>query len=366
MNSSGSSLIPGARKVNDVNDSQSDASDRTPSSGDREVPRRGDRAGGQPRRDNSSFGERRGKRYDGSQARATGEGTRSGTETRSGDRVRSGDPGRGEGRKPHGDGPRSHGGARQGPGARSGDARRGRVEGRPAGTRPGQDERRATRVEEPALPDDIEASDLDMEVRRDLRGLDKANADMVARHLLAAMDLVEDDPGRALAHGRAAKSRAGRIGVVRETLGVLAYRAGEWAEALGELRAARRISGGPGLLAMMADCERGLGRPERAIELARGDESREVSGEELAELRIVEAGARVDMDQLEAALVTLKDAGVDAGATGEEAARLNYAYADILLAAGRKAEAREWFGHAVSADVDQLTDAESRLAELEV
>ncbi|AWH97283.1 hypothetical protein A6048_07155 [Dietzia psychralcaliphila] len=211
----------------------------------------------------------------------------------------------------------------------------------------------------------MEAADLDMEIRRDLRGLDKANAELVARHLVAAMHFVDDDPELALAHGRAAKNRAGRIGVVRETLGVLAYRAREWSEALGELRAARRISGGPGLLAMMADCERGLERPQKAIELARGEESHQVTGEDLVELRIVEAGARVDMGQLDAALVTLQDAGADAGAVGEEAARLDYAYAEVLLASGRRDEAAAWFGHAMAADPDQHTDAESRLAELE-
>lgn len=203
-----------------------------------------------------------------------------------------------------------------------------------------------------------------MEIRRDLRSLDKSNAEAVAKHLVAAMYFVDEDPALALAHGRAAKNRAGRIGVVRETLGVLAYRAAEWSEALGELRAARRISGGPGLLAMMADCERGLERPQRAIELARGDESRLLEGEDLVELRIVEAGARVDMGQLDAALVTLQDAGVSADAKGESAARLDYAYAEVLVAAGRKSEAAEWFGHAVAADPEQSTDAEARLAEL--
>lgn len=231
--------------------------------------------------------------------------------------------------------------------------------------RPGQEARQNRRVDEPDLPENIEAADLEPEVRRDLRSLDKGNAENVARHLVAAMHLVDEDPALALAHGRAAKGRAGRIGVVRETLGVLAYRAGEWAESLGELRAARRISGGPGLLAMMADCERGLQRPEKAIELARGDEARQVEGEDLIELRIVEAGARADMGQLDAALVTLQDAGLDASATGEPAARLDYAYAEILLAAGRTREAAEWFAHAASADPDQHTDAETRLAELE-
>ena len=223
----------------------------------------------------------------------------------------------------------------------------------------------AARADEPAIPEDIDAADLDMEIRRDLRSLDKSNAENVARHLVAAMYFVDDDPQVALAHGRAAKNRAGRIGVVRETLGVLAYRAGEWAEALGELRAARRISGGPGLLAMMADCERGLERPQRAIEIARGEESRLLEGEDLVELRIVEAGARVDMDQLDAALVTLQDAGLDPAATGESAARLDYAYAEVLLAAERTQEAAQWFAHAAAADPDQTTDAEARLAEFE-
>ncbi|WP_312027431.1 hypothetical protein [Dietzia sp. B32] len=179
------------------------------------------------------------------------------------------------------------------------------------------------------------------------------------------MYLVDEDPQLALAHGRAAKNRAGRIGVVRETLGVLAYRAGEWSEALSELRAARRISGGPGLLAMMADCERGLERPQRAIELARGEESGMLDGEDLVELRIVEAGARVDMGQLDAALVTLQDAGLDKDARGESAARLDYAYAEVLLVCDRKSEAADWFGYAVAADPDQTTDAHARLAELE-
>lgn len=346
--------VHGARKVNDVNDSPSQSSDRTPRRGDGDVPRRGDSAGA-PRRDNSSFGERRGKRYDGSEK--AGSGSRAdGQRTPQRATGRSGDPRR-----------RDQGDARRSGGAPRGDGRSGGRPGddRRAQGRPGQEARQAQRAEEPELPDEIEAADLDMEIRRDLRGLDKANADGVARHLVAAMHVVDDDPLLALAHGRAAKSRAGRIGVVRETLGVLAYRAGEWAEALGELRAARRISGGPGLLAMMADCERGLERPEKAIELARGDESRQVTGEDLVELRIVEAGARVDMGQLDAALVTLKDAGLSETATGEEAARLDYAYAEILLAMDRKAEAIEWFGHAVSADPEQTTDAESRLSELE-
>lgn len=391
-----------------MNEPRSENADRSPRRGDRDVPRRGDRAPRDQRRDNSSFGERRGKRYDGSDTprpdRDSSGDRRSGAARSGGER----DAGRGDGAGRTGGGPRrapvggraggerrgaagggdrrggAPGGERRGSGA-GGDRRAGGPGGdrrgsgpravagrgdRPAPDRrgpgrPGQEARHAARADEPTLPDDIDAADLDSDVRRDLRSLDKSNAETVARHLVAAMYLVDEDPQLALAHGRAAKNRAGRIGVVRETLGVLAYRAGEWSEALGELRAARRISGGPGLLAMMADCERGLERPQRAIELARGDESRLLDAEDLVELRIVEAGARVDMGQLDAALVTLQDAGVDPEARGEAAARLDYAYAEVLLASDRKDEATEWFRHALNADPEDPTDAASRLAELE-
>ncbi|WP_157172553.1 tetratricopeptide repeat protein, partial [Nocardia pneumoniae] len=225
-------------------------------------------------------------------------------------------------------------------------------------------DRRPPRPEEPDLPDEVQATDLDPAVRRDLLSLDKGNAETVARHLVMAVRLVDDDPGLALAHARAARQRAGRIAVVRETAGVVAYHAGEWAEALSELRTARRMSGGSGLLAVMADCERGLGRPERAIELGRSDEARALRGDEATELRIVVAGARMDLGQYDQAVVTLQTSDLDPSRTGSAAARLFYAYADALVAAGRTDEGLTWFLNAASADVDGETDAEERAAEL--
>ncbi|WP_454197582.1 tetratricopeptide repeat protein [Nocardia sp. Marseille-Q1738] len=225
-------------------------------------------------------------------------------------------------------------------------------------------DRRPPRPEEPDLPDDVQAADLDPAVRRDLLSLDKGNAETVARHLVMAVRLVDDEPGLALAHARAARQRAGRIAVVRETAGVVAYHAGEWAEALSELRTARRMSGGSGLLAVMADCERGLGRPERAIELGRSDEGRALRGDEATELRIVVAGARMDLGQYDQAVVTLQTSDLDPSRTGSAAARLFYAYADALVAAGRTDEGLTWFLNAASADLDGETDAEERAAEL--
>ena len=225
-------------------------------------------------------------------------------------------------------------------------------------------QRRDARPDEPDIPEDLEASELDPAVRRDLLSLDKNNANTVARHLVMASRLIEDDPRLALAHARAARQRAGRIAVVRETAGITAYHAGEWAEALSELRAARRMSGGPGFLAVMADCERGLGRPERAIELGRSDEARALTGEDASELRMVVAGARMDLGQYDQAVVTLQTADLDASRSGSAAARLFYAYADALVSAGRIPDGLKWILNAAAADLDGETDAEERVAEL--
>lgn len=192
----------------------------------------------------------------------------------------------------------------------------------------------------------------------------RATAEVVACHLVAAGELIDDDPEAALSHARAARARATRIAAVREAVGIAAYHCGDWAQALAELRAARRMGSKSSLLALIADCERGLGRPQRAIELARGPEAAELTGDDADELRIVAAGARADLGQLEQALTVLSTPQLDPARTGTTAARLFYAYADTLLALDRKDEALQWFLRAASADVDGVTDAEERVGEL--
>lgn len=228
----------------------------------------------------------------------------------------------------------------------------------------GDSVRRAPRAVEPELPEDLDVAQLDAEVRRDLLSLDKTNAGVVAQHLVMAGLLVDEDPARALAHARAARGRAGRVAVVREAAGIAAYHAGEWAEAISELRAARRMAGGPGLVAVLADCERALGRPERALELARSSEGRSLTGEDAEELRMVAAGARRDLGQFDAAVVLLQTPELDPTRMGTAAARLFYAYADALLAANRSDDALRWFLIAAGADEDGETDAEERAVAL--
>lgn len=227
-----------------------------------------------------------------------------------------------------------------------------------------REDRMAQKEKEPAIPDDIDPSDLDPSVLQDLRVLAKDNADRVAKHMIMAATWMADDPQLALHHARAAKNRAGRVGVVREAAGIAAYHAGEWKEALSELRAARRMSGGPGLLAVMADAERGMGRPEKAIEIGRSPEARELDPESKVELAIVVAGARHDLGQHDSALATLQQMNPSLEGEGFSHIRLSYAYADALAQVGRTDEARHWFEHVAAVDDEKMTDAKKRLKEL--
>ena len=194
--------------------------------------------------------------------------------------------------------------------------------------------------------------------------LDKATADTVARHLVAAGELMDEDPEAALAHAQAARTRSGRIAAIREAVGIAAYQVGDWAQALAEFRAARRMGSKSQLLPIIADCERGVGRPERAIELARSPEAAQLTGDDADEMRIVAAGARADLGQLEQALAVLASPAPDPARTGSTAARLCYAYAETLLALDRNDDALQWFLRAAAADVDGVTDAEDRVGEL--
>jgi tetratricopeptide (TPR) repeat protein len=215
-------------------------------------------------------------------------------------------------------------------------------------------------------PEWADPAELAPDVRAALRSLARPTAERVARHLVAAGQLLDEDPQAALAQARAARAQAARVGVVREAAGIAAYKAGEWAEALAELRAARRITGDATLLPIIADSERALRRPERAIELARSPEVAALDAALRVEMCIVEAGARRDLGQTDAALVTLQGPELDRRTVAPWTARLWYAYADTLLALGRTGEAREWFVATASIDdEDGETDADARVLDID-
>ncbi len=216
---------------------------------------------------------------------------------------------------------------------------------------------------EPEIPAHVEPDQLDPRVRAELKTLPRDLAERVARHLAAA-DQAEQ-PELAHQHAVAARQLAARVGVVREACGVAAYLSGRWAEALSELRAARRLTGRSGYVAIMADCERALGRYDRALALLTGPAAASVDRAERVELRIVESGVRRDMGAADAAVVTLQLPELTERRVRPWSARLYYAYADALLGAGRAEEARDWFGRAAAADPDGETDVAERLNELD-
>jgi tetratricopeptide (TPR) repeat protein len=199
----------------------------------------------------------------------------------------------------------------------------------------------------PDIPDWVDPRDLDADIRGALRSLEARNAQRVAAHLVAAGTLVDEDPTVALAHARAARDRASRIAAVREAVGVAAYHAGDYAEAARELRAYRRMSGDEGYRAVLADCERALGRPEVALRLVREALDAGAEPEEVIELHLVEAGARAELGELPAALLVLEGALggrrrlEDLDLADESVLRLSTAYADLLEQAGRP-EADQW------------------------
>ena len=206
---------------------------------------------------------------------------------------------------------------------------------------------------------------MDKDVRAELLTLSKEAADKVARHLVAAGQVIDEDPDLAMAHAIAARRMASRIAAVREAVGLAAYAAGDWATAIAELRTYHRMTGRQTHLAELADCERALGRPERAIDLYRGADRDALDKAGAIELLIVAAGARADLGQYDAAVAMLQVRELTVDDDAEWAARLRYAYADALLAAGRRDEAREWFSRTAAIDHDEVTDAPERLLELD-
>ena len=217
----------------------------------------------------------------------------------------------------------------------------------------------------PPIPEDFTGKELDRSVSAALKSLPEKLAARVARHLAAAAAVLATDPETAYAHTVAARARAARVAVVREASGEAAYAAGRFKDALAEFRAARRMNSSPRYLPMMADSERGLGRPERALALAKEPAVAELDEDGQIEMKIVESGARRDLGDTAAAIRTLEGRELRSRSRAPWVPRLRYAYAEALLADGQVDAAREWFERAAGVDAEGLTDAAERVAELE-
>jgi hypothetical protein len=219
------------------------------------------------------------------------------------------------------------------------------------------------RHDDPVISDDVTPQDLPPSARNELKTLSKENAEQVARHLAMAAQLIDEDPVLAHQHALSASRRAGRIAVVRETLAITAYATGDFALALRELRTYRRISGKDDQIALIVDSERGVGRPDRALEVGRSVDRSTLDTAVRVELAIAMSGARLDLGEPERALQELDIPELDPDRAFEWSPGLFAARAAVLEELGRADEAAQWHRRAVVAG--EALDAASGLGDLE-
>ncbi|WP_251041252.1 hypothetical protein [Arthrobacter sp. ISL-30] len=320
--------------------------DRRSFGGDRDRKPFGDRPSREGEGDRRSFGDRDRKPFGDRDRKPYGDRpSRSGE----GDRRSFGD----RDRKPFGDrperGPRKFDGPGSGP-------RRSETEAyteRPGHTHNVADLRssnRPDRERSPEIDEDVTGQELDRATKHQIKTLEERSADWVAKHLVMAGRFIDVEPELAFQHALAASRRGGRLSAVREAVGLTAYAAGHYGEALREFRTYRRISGSNVHLPIMADCERGLGRADRALDVVRSPEAQDLDAPGKVELAIVASGARADLGQLDAAVAELEIPQLDINRAFSYSPRLFRAYADALKAVGRTEEAEKWQRQAVVAE----------------
>ncbi|MFD0759682.1 hypothetical protein [Arthrobacter ulcerisalmonis] len=225
---------------------------------------------------------------------------------------------------------------------------------------------RPDRERSPEIDEDVTGKELDRPTQHQIKTLEPKSAEWVARHLVMAGRLIDDEPELSFQHALAASRRGGRLAVVREAVGLTAYAAGHYGEALREFRTYRRISGSNVHLPVMADCERGLGRPDRALDVVRSEEAKDLDAPGKVELAIVAAGARTDLGQLDAAVAELEITQLDLHRAFSYSPRLFRAYANALEAVGRTDDASTWSKQAVVAEnaLGQGVDEEPDIIDL--
>lgn len=212
-------------------------------------------------------------------------------------------------------------------------------------------QRDPNREKSPLIPESITPNDVDMVVRVQLKTLTAENAEMVARHLAMVSLLIDQDPELAHKHALSAARRAGRIAVVRETVGVTAYTVGDYPLALRELLAHRRISGSNDQLPLIVDSERGMNRPDRALKMSREADRKSLTPSVRVNLAIATSGARLDLGENELALSELEIPELNPAKVFDYSPPLFWAYSDTLEVLGRSQEAKKWADLAQRAEV---------------
>ncbi len=206
---------------------------------------------------------------------------------------------------------------------------------------PSQNPYTARRPGEPKMPKGLEWAMLSKEDRERLRGLSKEHAENIGLHILAVYTLQEENPELALEHAKWAAKQASRIDFARETLAFVAYRQGDYKLASKEFRTAMRMNGYLDYLPFIADCERGMGNLDKALEICMSDEAKTLRGEVKAEMFLVYAGVLADTGHADKAIELVHAMGRSKGLPGEYRMRAVQAEQYFLEEAGRSDEAIE-------------------------
>ncbi|MBQ5500124.1 MAG: helicase, partial [Aeriscardovia sp.] len=194
------------------------------------------------------------------------------------------------------------------------------------------------RPKEPALPKGLSWDMLSSSDKDALRSLSREHAENVGLHILAAYELEGEDLPLALEHAKWAASNASRIDIARECLALMAYRSQDFKTALKEFLTVRRLNGESDWIPFIADCYRGLGEPQKAIETIR-KESPDASAESKLEMMLVMAGAFADLKDTERALKIIRSMKALPGLPLSYRLRACEAEQTFLFMAGKKKEA---------------------------
>lgn len=211
---------------------------------------------------------------------------------------------------------------------------------RPSGPRP---------VPRPAIPEDTRVR-LPRGVRRaiDNQVRDEERSTAVQQALTLGGELIDEGRGEEAVPLLAwAKSHAARVPEIREALGIASYLAGDYRNALNELRTFRRMAASHDQDHVIADCMRGLGHPveEVAAEVQELLAARGVHPDRQLEGLMVWAGAVRDAGDVPGARAVLRRADADLlrRADDEATERLEWLAADLAEADGDLEAARAGF-----------------------
>lgn len=153
----------------------------------------------------------------------------------------------------------------------------------------------------------------------------------------------------AVKHGLRAKALAPQSATIRETIGIAAYRIGDWSTALTELRAYRRMAGETTHLPIEMDVLRALGRKKDVEKAWQELEKRGGHGLVMNEGRIVYASYLLDEDRAEEAWKIVKPPRVEQR-PNDGHLRLYYVAARAAAARGDRETARKWSDEIVTHD----------------